>query len=395
LPYTSPHLSRITFETYHGFDQVRLTWQSLLPEHHHLVSCDIEALELSKPGDTEFRYINILENGELIGIMYLQFLVFNKHHYDTSILDKPPLKYIKGIIARQSAHIMVCGNLFRVHFQGFYFKDKDRKELIFNCLLQYRRTMDNGKRFSGILVKDCSREFSEIEFGCHSFRSFTQDLTMELAISDNWKTFADYTNSLTRKYRQRAAKIQAAGQEIRKVDLSLEELVTYKTDINCLYMHIVQKQSLALGILNADYFVRMKSVLNDHFKVFAYFEGDRMVAFSSHIYYPLKESMEIHYIGLDYEANQKYQLYFNILFDGIKTAIDQQFKKIEMGRTAREAKANAGAHAVENYNYIWLKPGIPRLAVSFLGKRFEDGIGNDWQKRNPFKEVQSNPEARE
>lgn len=129
----------------------------------------------------------------------------------------------------------------------------------------------------------------------------------------------------------------------------------------------------------------MKKKLGDNFRVYGYFLGDKMLAFSSNIYYPEKQKMEIHYIGLDYNYNNQYNLYFNLLFDGIKCAIINGFKTIEMGRTAREAKANAGAHAVENFNYIWVKPGIVRMAFNFIGSWFDSNIGEDWKKRNPFK----------
>ncbi len=325
--------------------------------------------------------------------MYLQLLTFNHRHYDHKIFDRPILKLAKSFAIRQSTCVLVCGNLFRVNHQGFYFKDKSRRELIFNCLLAYRELLNKGRGISGILVKDCSREFNKIQFGCHSYRSFTQDLTMELDIRDNWHNFEDYSNDLTRKYRQRAKKIRSAMQEVQVNDLTVEELTNRKEEINALYTNILKQQSLALGILNADYFIRMKACLGDRFKVFAYCLGEQMLAFSSHIYYPDKHCMEIHYIGLDYEANAKYQLYFNILFDGIAAAIDKKLGKIEMGRTAREAKANAGAYAVENFNYIWIKPGIASIAVSFLSKWFDSGIGDDWQKRHPFKSDPHNAEV--
>src|SRR5690606_20143087 len=127
----------------------------------------------------------------------------------------------------------------------------------------------------------------------------------------------------------------------------------------------------------------------ENFKVFAYYLDKKLVAFSSHIYYPGRNCMEIHYIGLDYEYNAQYNLYFNILFDGIRTAIELKMGRIEMGRTAREAKASAGAEAVENFNYIWLRPGIGRLGLSVISKKFESQIGEDWKNRSPFKSTES------
>lgn len=374
--------------SFSSFAEVEETWKAFLPENHHLACCDIAALEASRPPDIDFYYVNVMENDELIGIMYIQCLHFNKHHFQHEVLNKPVLKWFRNIILRYKTRILVCGNLFRVNFQGFYFKDKARREMVFDCLKGFRSTLKHHDRYSGILVKDCSRIFQETQFGCHSFQAFNQDLTMELHIRDDWRSMKDYCESLSRKYRQRASKIMASRKSLQLHNLSLEEIKANKQKLEELYNNIVKGQSLTLGLLNADYFIEMKTVLGEKFKVFGYFHGSEMLAFSSHIYYPVKNCMEIHYIGLDYQFNNQYNLYFNILFDGIETAITEGYKKIEMGRTAREAKASAGAHSVENFNYVWIKPGLTRFTVRMLGNWFENSVGEEWKKRNPFKSVE-------
>jgi hypothetical protein len=378
----------ISFKSADSFREVAAVWRSILPENHHLQCRDIEALEQTMPDDIQFKYVTIFENEELIGVMYLQCLRFNNRHYHHGVLDKPVISLAKKFILNRSADILICGNIFRVNFQGFYFKDKVKREWIFDCLNLYRQAMKPEKNFCGILVKDCSREFKTTQFTCHGFKAFNQDLTMELSIKDNWKSFDDYLGDLSRKYKQRAVKITKSAESIELRDMSVEELVREKERINELYMNIVSQQTLALGILNSDYFIQMKSALGENFKVFGYYKDQQLLAFSSHIYYVPKAAMEIHYIGLDYQFNTTYNLYFNILFDGIKTAIKHQFKLIEMGRTAREAKANAGAHAVENFNYIWLRPGLTRFAMNWMGRWFENTVGDEWKKRNPFKSSQ-------
>ena len=376
-----------SFQTAYTYHQVQETWSKILPEQHHLRNSDIQALEDAKPEDIDFRYVNIYQNNTIIGLMYLQCFNFNSKHYHHNIFDRPVLKQLKQCIITQSVQLLICGNLFRVNFQGFYFIEKSHREQIFDCLQLYRLETKKENGLCGILLKDCSREFSPKQYTCHRFRSFKQDLTMELDIREEWNSFDDYLNVLSRKYRQRAVKIQKSMQTLAIKDLGVEELVEEKGRITELYQNIVQKQSIALGILNAEYFVEMKKNLGENFRVYAYYLGETMIAFSSNIYYPNKAKMEIHYIGLDYHYNNQYNLYFNLLFDGIKCAIVNRFKTIEMGRTAREAKANAGAHAVENFNYIWVKPGIIRMAFNFIGSWFEGNIGDEWKKRNPFRQI--------
>jgi hypothetical protein len=377
----------ITLKIYNHLSEAHAEWETIVPPNHHLICCDLMAIEGSQAPDLKYHYVSIFKDGVLSGAMYLQHLTFSHKHFNRDLVQTPLLKLAHPILSKLKAHILICGNLFRVNFQGFYFKDKNDRIDIFDCLNIYRKQIKRQVNFCGILVKDCTREFEPSSITCFQFKPFRQDLTMEMALQPAWQNFDEYVAALSKKYRQRAIKIRKSISEVERKYLSLEEIKYYQKDIQNLYMNVVNKQSLALGILGEDYFVQMKEQLKDNFEVVAFLKDGKLLAFSGHIYYPLKQAMELHYIGFDYRANPLYNLYFNIIFDGVETAIHKGYTKLEMGRTAREAKASAGAKAVENFNYIWVKAGLPRLAVNFLSNKFEDKMGDDWQNRNPFKDA--------
>lgn len=377
----------ITLKIYNKLSEAHAEWSTIVPENHHLICCDLTAIEGSKAPDLKFHYVSIYKDNVLSGVMYLQHLAFSQKHFNRDLIQNRLLKLSQPVLSRLKAHLLICGNLFRVNFQGFYFKDKEDRIDIFDCLNIYRKQVKRQVNFCGILVKDCKREFEPSNISCFQFSPFRQDLTMEMTIQPKWQNFDEYVAALSKKYRQRAIKIRKSITEIERKYLSLEELKLYQNDIQNLYMNVVNKQPLALGILGTDYFIQMKEQLKDKFEVVAFMKDGKLLAFSGHIYYPLKKAMELHYIGFDYSANPLYNLYFNIIFDGIETAINKGYTNLEMGRTAREAKASAGAKAVENFNYIWVKAGLPRLAVNFLSNRFEDKMGDEWQNRNPFKDT--------
>jgi hypothetical protein len=145
---------------------------------------------------------------------------------------------------------------------------------------------------------------------------------------------------------------------------------------------------ITIGTLNSSYFVNMKKVLNERFECFGFFKDDELIAFSSHIYYPSKNEMEIHYIGINGQLNNQYQLYFNILCHGVETAINQQYKTLELGRTAKEAKANMGAVAQVNQSYVWLSNRILRSIFKYMSSSSDNSSIN----RQPFKQQKVNEE---
>ncbi len=112
-----------------------------------------------------------------------------------------------------------------------------------------------------------------------------------------------------------------------------------------------------------------------------YADGE-LIAFSSWFVMP-DNSIEAHYIGMDYELNTKWELYQNILYSFIEIAIATGKEKVNLGRTAAEIKTTVGAKAHELTCYLQ-----PQNTVSkFIAKPFIEFLKpKEWVPRNPFKE---------
>jgi hypothetical protein len=108
-----------------------------------------------------------------------------------------------------------------------------------------------------------------------------------------------------------------------------------------------------------------------------------MVGFYTFILY--KKSMETHYIGLDYEANKTNNIYFNILYAGIQKMIEGKYQSLELGRTAKEAKANTGALPKQIFNYIKVKNVLINWVINYLVNRFNTAENKKLHQRNPLK----------
>ena len=67
-------------------------------------------------------------------------------------------------------------------------------------------------------------------------------------------------------------------------------------------------------------------------------------------------------------------------------AIERKASVLWLGRTGNDAKASAGAVAVQGSHYFRVKRGIPSLAFSYFNNAYRSTESEDWKKRNPFKE---------
>jgi hypothetical protein len=197
-----------------------------------------------------------------------------------------------------------------------------------------------------------------------------------------------YQDALSKKYRQRARKIKEAGQPVQVRSLTADEIRSQSSVIEQLYQQVRMRQSLRIGSLNAAYFEGMKRAYGDDFEFLAWSLDGEMLAFSTH-WLHADGDLEIHYIGFDTPANEKYSLYFNMLFEGIETAIRRGASAVQFGRTGYDAKANVGAKAEAYTHYFRVKRGFPALAFRMIRSGWDGSDNHDWEKRNPFKESQT------
>lgn len=354
-------------------------WDSLLPEGHHLRSCHLLAFEKAAVDDIETSYVQVFTKDKLIGVLYLQQFAFQHKHLNFGNGTTSIAKLIRYLLPKKIP-ILVCGHLFRINFQGFYFKDAAHRELVFDAIKLFVK--EQG-RPSGIIVKDCNDVFIEQSCRLWGYRFFSGDVTMEIAKRKSWKRFDDYMNDLHKNYRQRAKKIIAAFAGVETKQFNAAEIKNNTAAIEQLYWNVVNKQTVKLGTVNIAYFYELKNDLQDNFEFHALYSDGKMIGFYTFIFYPAE--METHFIGLDYEANTKHKVYFNILFAGIAKMIDKGLDKLELGRTARDAKANAGALPRQVFNYIKVKNILADIALRYFLNRFNKAENINLTKRNPLK----------
>lgn len=361
------------------FEEVKHQWNEI-NTNPSLASESVLPTELSNIKDVTPYYLIVSKNHHPIGVIYYQMLHFNSSYIDLGVLDKWYYNLLQFFIRRIKTDLLICGNLFRIDFKGFDGLTGDEVTQITTQIIEENLF---GKKICGSLLKDLEEHISLKTQSKFGFKAMHSDVTMEMQIRPTWQNIEDYHTDLTRKYRKRAQNIRKSLSAITIKTLSLNEIQNQTERIYQLYNEIVKKQIVRLGVLNGSYFVEMKQLFGDKFEVFGFYEGDAMVAFSSHIYY--EGRMEIYYIGFSYPKNDKYQLYFNILFHGLQTAIEKKLIKIELGRTAKEAKASMGAEPAENINYYCINNPFLKTLFNKIRKNFAKKMGENWANRQPLK----------
>lgn len=209
------------------------------------------------------------------------------------------------------------------------------------------------------------------------------DVSMELNIDASWNTINDYEKSLKHKYAQRFRKIRSDWGKLDVRELSVEEVNSQKDKIFELYKQVCEKQPARIGKLNAEYIPALKRNYPEQLRLWGIYKPGELIGFYSAW---VKENVfDMFYIGFDYDYNQEYQLYFNILYSTVEEAIRQRKKQLVLGRTALDAKARLGCKPHYLFTFLYIKSRFLRMAIQQLQANAQTQEGA-WEQRHPLKQ---------
>lgn len=363
----------------HTIAEYKNEWDAFVHNQPQLCCAQLMAFEQAKVPDIVPVYVKLYIEKVLEAVIYLQLFTFNKKHINAAGSKATALLQF---FLPAKLTILVCGHLFRINYTGYYFKNKANEHLIFDCIqtfvAQYGAT-------NGMIIKDVPKPFATAAYSQKGFHFFDADVTMVITKRQYWHTFNDYLADLNKKYLQRAKKIIQSFEGITQVEFGAADILANSTIIQTLYNHVVDKQMVKLGYVNANYFYYLKKSLGAKFQFIALYKQQQIVGFYSFIFYDT--TMETHFIGLNYEVNKTHQLYFNILLLGIKKMIEAGYISLELGRTAKDAKINVGATHSPIINYIKVSNIFAKLILRFLLKQYKNKDIGNLVNRHPLKEV--------
>jgi predicted N-acyltransferase len=369
------------YSVYHSINDLPIEWKNYITNDN--VCFGIDVVEHSKLDDLQNIYVITYLNEQAVFASYFQLLFVKPIHFNISHrkLQQASLSLALKIV---KPTLLVAGNLFRhdMLFYNFLIDDlsMETKQRVYHETINYMVMFTNC---SGIFIKDVSKNMAEVIATDVSFMAMPEDVSMEINLPQNWQSFEAYEKSLKHKYLQRCKKIRRSFDGVEIVEFNSQQISMYAKQMEQLYTQVTQKQMVSMGKINSYFFINLKKSLNEKYKVFGFFKDKKLIAFSSAILH--HDDYDMNYIGFDYEANHQYNLYFNILFHCLESAIATKSKKLILGRTALEAKAILGCEPDYRFSFYKLRNVIVNWFYKRVALNFREGQGEKWKDRHPFK----------
>lgn len=204
---------------------------------------------------------------------------------------------------------------------------------------------------------------------------------MVFDIASDWKSFDDYLESLTSKYRVRARRARKKAARLERRLLSGQDLERYSQKMVQQYRQVADAADFNLFDLADNYFRQLQEDLPQAFCAFGYFQGEELLGFITTL--DNETELEAHFLGFEGSVNSSCQLYLNMLYDIIADGIDQGKEKIVFARTALEIKSSVGAYPKEYHLFFRHQSSWFNLLTPFFIRFLEPS--SDWTPRNPFK----------
>lgn len=160
-------------------------------------------------------------------------------------------------------------------------------------------------------------------------------------LENKWNTFDEYLNSMRASYRRRI------NQALKKGEAITYELLPDNKDFTLemynLYEQVFDHSEYSLEKLTVDFF------RNDIAKTILLKINDKIEAFIQLIEDRNNDMLIFEFCGYNYEIAHDYDIYYNMLSEITKYAIDNKFKYVQFGQTAYDAKLKFGAKMYYNY----------------------------------------------
>lgn len=378
---------------FNSFDQVpEDIWNGLLPKEEPLLMGKyLRSFEAGMKEKIQTRYVLFEKDGQVLGLAFFCMMEISgkaikrqPKNADEGRIRSQFGRILLAQLKRMSMRLLLNGNPFLTGSYGFYFTHqiKAQWELLAEAADQIIKLEDKaGNKIDSVVFKDLESESksNHLEEFC-SYKQVEFQPHMIFYLKPEWKSFEDYMQSISSKYRVRARKAFKKGEGLAARNLTAKEVDVYAPKMYEMYRELADKASFNLAYAGPSYFQDCLKALPEHFNIRGYFIDDQLMGFIS--YFEMGNRIDCHFIGYHSELNIEKLLYQNILYNMVELSIERGVEELSFGRTATEIKSSIGASGIPLVNLMMHRNPITNR---LLGTFFQSLSPQNWTLRNPFK----------
>lgn len=384
----------INFKIYNTVKHLPDSWNALPTNDIFLKTNFLKGLEQSYPKNITAYYVGVFKSEKLVGIAIIQRVEM----YIDNVFRRTSINYFKHLAKKLISKIvkgnaLVVGNLMHTGQHGLFFLSEDISQEaflqeVYNALHKVTNIIKEtfNKKIRIVTFKDYFEDDSVHDsvnfFKSKSLYKAQVQPNMMFSVNTNWTNMNDYCLALTKKYRRRYKTARNKVGLFEKRELSLNDLQHLNSELFRLYKNVSDNARVNSFILSPNHFVSLKENLGERFKVFGYFQENKLVGFFSLLLN--NKILETYFLGYERQLQRKHQMYLNMLYDMVDFAINNNFKTVVYARTAMEIKSSIGAKPFKMHIYVKHVNNVIANTVLSLIVKYMNPL-RKWEERHPFK----------
>lgn len=334
----------------------------------------LKSIEINH-SEINFYYIILVDNSNKpIALASIQIVDFYLDTVKTNFEDfirkiKNLLRKLYILPNKKALKLLISGNTFVSGEHGvFITHSQDKKQVIKNlakAILHFVNSY-NSINIDAFLLKDFVNEslFITDELKNYNYHPFSVEPNMILEINEDWISFEDYLNAIKTKFRVKAKKALQLSKDIIIKEVNDHNIENKLPQMTALYKKVVNNADFNLSHFNLESYKTLKSAFGEKYILKTYELDGKIVGFMSGMIN--QNSLDAHFVGLDYSLNRQYAIYQRMLYDYIQIAIAKKLKTLNFGRTASEIKSSVGAKPQDLTMYLRHKKGITNKIVKLF-----------------------------
>ncbi|MFC1671790.1 GNAT family N-acetyltransferase [Planctomycetota bacterium] len=347
----------------------------------------IEAIERSRINDCRFFYPVVYDEGRIAAHATVYSIRTELDTFARGVLKKSVeavRRVWEGFLVLRS---LECGSPVALGNTMSFARGVDRAK-VFTLIREAVERLAGELGLRVILFRDFYDDETGFydhltEFGYRRVRNLPGT-----RIEIRWKSFEEYLGSMRSHYRRKAEKqlalFSGSGLSVEVV----RDFSRYADDLERLWVCAYERATeYRRERLTAGFFANVDAVLGEQSAVLLLKKDDRPVGFSLLL---LDERTLIPlFCGLDYQYNEQYGVYFNLLHRVVQFGIEEGMSDIDFGITTIEPKKQLGAEVVTLNMYMKHRNPLFNRIVPAAFDMLTPKYGPE--SRNVFKDCSPSP----
>ena len=360
-------------------------WDEILAENELISSyAFIKALSESAINVEKYFYLVVYKKGQIIAHTYTYII-----RQDLMLFQKGWMTKLVSFIKKIFPYFLMikafeCGCPVGLGKTIVIRSDPGiDKEQVLNIITDKIEELGRKEKADLLIIRDIYKKepiYDKI-FCQHNFIKANNLPDVQIRI--RWQSFEQYQNDLRYNYRRFVKKCFKTMQTQNIKVEYVYEFSNLAIQLKSLYQNCYENANeLRREILTKEFFQCMDKYLLKKTMVILLKKQEKLIGFA---FFLLDNDIaRLVYVGMDYKEKKSNLTYFNLFYQGLKFAIEQKYKKLELGITSYEFKIKMGGELLSLYAYLkHFNKTINRILHSSVNLLFPV---KELASRHPFKD---------